>query len=101
VIVVLMSADVGRLDTPFDAGRVAQTISLAAHAVGLGSCLASIYPDDNVAEASRVLGLEPGWLPLHALSVGYPATSQQLPPTAIPAGRLPLAALVTRQEPAA
>ena len=101
VALVLLSADDGRLDTTFDLGRVAQTISLAAHAVGLGSCLATLYPNDNVAEANRILGVGPGWLPQHAMSVGYPASSQQLPPTAIPAGRLPLTALVTHQEPAA
>jgi nitroreductase len=101
VTLVLLSADDGRLDTSFDLGRVAQTLSLAAHAAGLGSCLATLYPDDNVAEACRILGLEPGWLPQHAMSLGYPAASQQGPPTAIPAGRLPLSALVTRQEPAA
>ena len=100
VILVLLSADDGRLDTTFDLGRVAQTISLAAHAADLGSCLATLYPDDNVAEARRILDLGPGWLPQHAMSVGYPATSQQLQPTAIPAGRLPLNALVTHQEPA-
>jgi nitroreductase len=99
VTLVLLSADDGRLDTPFDLGRVAQTISLAAHAAGLGSCLATLYPGDNVAEASRILGLEPGWLPHHAMSVGYPADSQQLPPTAIPVGRQPLTTLVTHQAP--
>jgi nitroreductase len=100
VLLVLLSADDGHLDTAFDLGRVAQAISLAAHAVGLGTCLATLYPDDNVAEAGRILGLEPGWLPKHAMSVGYPAISGQLRPTAIPAGRLPLTALVTREEPA-
>jgi nitroreductase len=57
VTLVLLSADDGRLDTSFDLGRVAQTICLAAHAAGLGSCLATLYPEDNVAEASRILGL--------------------------------------------
>lgn len=100
VTLVLLSADDDRIDTAFDLGRVAQTISLAAHAAGLGSCLATLYPEDNVAEASRILGLEPGWLPRHAMSVGYPA-APRLPPTAIPAGRLPLTALVTYDGPAA
>jgi nitroreductase len=100
VVLVLLGADDGHLDTAFDLGRVAQTISLAAHAAGLGSCLATLYPDDNVAQASRILGLEPGWLPQHAMSIGYPATSGRLPPTAIPAGRFPLTALVTHEEPA-
>jgi len=99
VTLVLLSADDGHLDTAFDLGRVAQTISLAAHAAGLGSCLATLYPDDNVAEASRILGLEPGWRAQHAMSLGYPATSHRLSPSAIPAGRLPLTTLVTHQSP--
>jgi hypothetical protein len=49
-----------------------------------------------VAQARRILGIEPGWLPLHAMSIGYPATAPQPPPTAIPAGRLPLTTLVPR-----
>ena len=88
VVVVLLSADKGMIDTEFDLGRVAQTISLAAHALGLGSCLATIYPDENVAEASRVLGLGEGWLPRHAISIGWPAASSPMP-DGIPRGRLP------------
>lgn len=100
VVLVLLSADDGRLDTPFDLGRVAQAITLAAHAAGLGSCLATLYPGHNVAQASRILDLSPGWLPRHAISVGYPAAAPQPRPTAIPAGRLPVTTLVTRQGPA-
>lgn len=70
---MLLSADNGFRDTEFDLGRVAQSVALAASALGLGACLASIYPDENVAVAARVLGVDTGWLPRHALSIGYPA----------------------------
>ena len=87
LVLVLLSADKDLIDTEFDLGRIAQTISLASHALGLGSCLATLYPDDNVAEASRILQVEEGWLPRHAMSIGWPAASSSRP-SAIPRGRL-------------
>jgi nitroreductase len=103
VVLVLLSADDGRRDTAFDLGRVAQSLGLAAHALGLGSCLATLFPDDNVAEAGRLLGVEAGWVAHHALSLGWPEAA---PPdgdaggrSAIPTGRLGVAELLTRLEP--
>jgi hypothetical protein len=40
-----------------------------------------------VAEASRILQVEGGWLPRHAISIGWPAASQSRP-SGIPLGRL-------------
>lgn len=94
LVLVLLSAEDGRLDTEFDLGRVAQTISLAAHALGLGSCLATLYPDHNVAEASRLLRVEPGWRPHHAMSIGWPAPPEPGRTPAIPTGRLTVAELI-------
>jgi nitroreductase len=74
VALVLLSADDGFQDTEFDLGKVSQTAILAATALGLGSCLATIYPEDNVAQAAQLLQVETGWLPHHAISIGYPAT---------------------------
>jgi hypothetical protein len=60
VILGLLPAINGHLDPALDLGQVAQTISLATHALGLASCRATLYPDGNAAEASRILGLEQG-----------------------------------------
>ena len=93
LVLVLLSADNDQLDTEFDLGRIAQTISLGAHAIGLGSCLATLCPDENVAEAIRVLGVEPGWRPHHAMSLGWPAVFEHHQTPAIPTGRLTVAEL--------
>lgn len=96
LVLVLLSADDGNRDTEFDLGRLAQSISLAAHAVGLGSCLATLYPEDNVRAAGRILRLDPGWLPRHALSLGWPAPRRDGGTSAIPTGRLTVAELLVR-----
>jgi len=95
---VLLSADNGFQDTQFDLGKVSQTVILAATALGLGSCLATIYPTDNVEQAAQLLQVETGWLPHHAISIGYPGT----PMTgvrAIASGRLPVAELLSLHRP--
>ena len=96
--IVILSADNGMRDTEFDVGRVAQTLSLAAAALGLGCCLATIYPDDNVTRAAALLRVADGWLPRHVLSIGHPGPR----PTgrrAIPGGRLDPDELLTRHRP--
>jgi nitroreductase len=95
---VLLSADNGYQDTEFDLGKVSQTVTLAATALGLGSCLATIYPEANVAKAAQLLQVESGWLPHHAISIGYPG----VPMTgsrAIVTGRLPTAELLSIHRP--
>lgn len=99
LVLVLLSEDNGRLDTEFDVGRVSQTIALAAHELGLGSCLATLHPADRVDAAARLLGAPPGWLPRHAMSVGYPAPPALLGPSAVPTGRLAVGELLTRLPP--
>jgi nitroreductase len=95
---VLLSADDGFQDTEFDLGKVSQTAILAATALGLGSCLATIYPEDNVAQAAQLLQVEAGWLPHHAISIGYPG-----PPMtgsrAIASGRLSVDELLSLHRP--
>lgn len=95
---VLLSADNGFQDTQFDLGKVSQTAILAATALGLGSCLATIYPEDNVERAAQLLRVEAGWLPHHAISIGYPGT-QMKGMRAIASGRLPLAELLSLHRP--
>ena len=95
---VLLSADNDFQDTEFDLGKVSQSAVLAATALGLGSCLATIYPDDNVAQAARLLQVEPGWLPHHAISIGYPGTPMT-GSKAIVSGRLPVEKLLSVHRP--
>ena len=57
----------------FDCGRLAERLMLAAWAHGVGSCIGSFFPDENAAEAKRLLGIpEDRWV-RHAISLGYPA----------------------------
>jgi nitroreductase len=88
VVLVLLSPEDRQLDTEFDLGRIAQSITLAAAAAGLGSCVASLYPDDQARRAANLVRAEPGWSARHAIAVGHPAA----PPTrsgrsAVPRGR--------------
>jgi nitroreductase len=95
---VLLSADNGFQDTEFDMGKVSQTIALAAGAVGLGSCLATIYPASNVTKAGELLKVEAGWIARHAISLGYPGPRVQGKP-ALASGRLPTTELLVVDNP--
>ena len=95
---ILLSAENGFQDTEFDIGKVSQTAILAATALGLGSCLATIYPEDNVAQAAQLLQVEPGWLPHHAISIGYPGTPMT-GSRAIASGRLRVEELLSTLRP--
>ncbi|GAA5067160.1 nitroreductase [Thermocatellispora tengchongensis] len=99
-VVVLLAIDhgTGGEDAEFDGGRVAQSLMLAAHAAGLGSCPASFFPAANVARAGRLAGVEPPWRVRTAISLGYPAPAPE-GRSAIPTGRLPLDRLVRWIEP--
>ncbi|WP_324192735.1 nitroreductase family protein [Nocardia transvalensis] len=95
LVLVLLSEDNGFADTEFDLGRIAQSICLAAHNRGLGSCVTTFHPDDNVHHAAALLSTAPGWLPRHAIALGYTDNDNHHPPTAIPRGRLPVPDLLT------
>jgi nitroreductase len=96
--IVLLSLDDGRRDTEFDVGRVAQSLTLAATAAGLGSCLATLYPEPDIHRAAATLRLDGGWTPRHALSLGYPAPSPA-GRSAVPRGRLPTSELLRWHSP--
>ena len=110
-LAVVLVMDAPRLE--FDAGRLAQSIMLAAWAHGVGSCIASLYPAENERLAKALLGV-PEERSVHtAIALGYPADADALrlrsaPPhvrSAVRPGRKPLAALVSwerygRREPA-
>ncbi|MEV4220408.1 nitroreductase family protein [Nonomuraea sp. NPDC049725] len=94
VIALAVDEDAGGEDAQFDAGRAAQNMMLAAHLQGLGSCPVSFFPATNADRAGRICRLTPPWRVRTAVCLGHPAPA---PPgkSAIPTGRLPLAALVT------
>lgn len=71
------------LTTPFDLGRAAQNMILAAWELGIGSCMATIYEPDRVRALLRIPA--PRAVPW-AISFGYPA------PEADPRNRPPRAA---------
>lgn len=95
---VLLSADNGFQDTEFDLGKVSQTVALVATALGLGSCLATIYPATNVTIAASLLRVENGWLPRHAISLGYPG-APFTGTRAVTSGRLSTAELLSEHKP--
>jgi nitroreductase len=55
---------------PFDAGRAAQNMMLAAWAEGVASCPASMH---QAEEAARVLRLPEGYTVANTIAFGYPA----------------------------
>ena len=88
----------------FDEGRLAQSLMLAAWAQGVGSCIGSLYPDENTRRARALLGVpDQRWLRT-SIALGYPAdelalrTSAELAsrraPVELPIGRRPLDELV-------
>jgi nitroreductase len=85
----------------FDEGQLAHNIMLAAWARGVGSCIASIYPDTNKERARTLLRVPPKkWLHT-AISLGYPAddnarllSAERGGLTEVPIGRTPVANLV-------
>lgn len=77
-----------------DEGRVAQNLMLAAHAYGIGSCIA-FYEDEEIPELTKLLNIPSRNRLQTIISLGYPdegylSTSNPL----IPGGRKPLAELV-------
>lgn len=93
-LLLAIDRDRGGADAEFDAGRLAQSIMLAAHALGLGSCPATVFPWDNVAAATALAGLAAPWGVRTLVAVGHPDAGP--PPSgrpAIPLGRMPLARL--------
>lgn len=55
---------------PFDSGRAAQNMMLAAAAEGIASCPASMHHGED---AVRVLGLPEGYVVANCIAFGYPA----------------------------
>jgi nitroreductase len=70
---------------PFDAGRAAQNLMLAAWAEGIASCPASMH---DAERARQVLGLPEGHVVANAIAFGYPEGGEASHPESQP--RLPL-----------
>ncbi|MCC7365675.1 MAG: nitroreductase family protein [Dehalococcoidia bacterium] len=62
---------------PFDAGRAAQNMMIAAWAEGIASCPASMH---HAAEAAKVLGLPEGYTVANTIAFGYPAGTDAVRP---------------------
>jgi nitroreductase len=95
IALVMRGDDVSTL---MDEGRLMQNLMLAAWAHGVGSCIASIYPQENEQRARELLGIPQDRHLRTMLSLGYPAGPEalRLPENApIPRGRRPMADLVS------
>lgn len=66
VVVVVLLAEGGN---PFDGGRAAQNLMLAAWAHGVTSCPVSVYPEEDVR---GVLGYPPDYRACIAVALAYP-----------------------------
>jgi nitroreductase len=68
----------------FDCGRLAERLMLAAWSHGVGSCIGSIWPDDNERAAKELLGVpKDRWLH-QVISFGYPADADATRVSATP-----------------
>jgi len=94
---LIMASSNNRLD----AGRLAERLMLAAWCHGVGSCIGSIFPDENEKLAKHRLGV-PADREMHtAIAFGYPADARALRVQATPTiaavlpsvGRKPLSAV--------
>ncbi len=74
----------------FDLGQAASYMQLEGWALGIGSCIATIYEPEK---AQAILQIPAGWRCDVALSFGYPAEGTQ-PANPRPGGRKPLGELV-------
>jgi len=61
----------------YDAGISAQTFCLAAHALGVGTCILGIFDEDKVAP---LIGLPAGERITALIATGYPAETPKAPP---------------------
>jgi len=59
---------------PFDIGRVAQNVMLAAAALQIGSCPITLHHTDRASEA---LGLPEGFSCRYAIALGYPSEESE------------------------
>jgi nitroreductase len=92
IVLVMDSAN-----NAFDCGRLAERLMLAAWAHGIGSCIASLFPDDNARKARELLGIPAARWVRQTVAMGYPAdedatrvSSTPRMAGAVPIGRKPM-----------
>ena len=97
IVLVMDSAN-----NAFDCGRLAERLMLAAWAHGVGSCIASLFPDDNARRAKELLGIPAARWVRQTVALGYPADEKATRVAAaprmtgvVPIGRKPLSEIVS------
>jgi nitroreductase len=90
------------VNNAFDCGRLAERVMLAAWAHGIGSCIASLFPDDNARKAKDLLGIPAARWVRQTVAIGYPADDKATRVAStprmvgvVPIGRKPIEQLVS------
>jgi len=85
VVAIVLEPEIGVVGAPltifrgpFDSGRAAQNMMLAAWGEGIASCPASMH---HAEDAAAVLGLPEGYVVANTIAFGYPAASAPARPT--------------------
>jgi nitroreductase len=81
----------------FDCGRLAERLMLAAWSYGVGSCIGSIWPDDNERAAKELLGVPKDRWMHQVISFGYPADANATRVSATPAAARTLPSIGRRR----
>ncbi len=71
----------------FDAGRLAEHLMLGAWAHGVGSCIGSIFPEENERRAKELLGVPAEREMGTTIAFGYPADEEAVRVRTSPARR--------------
>jgi nitroreductase len=72
-VALVLDHSSGSANVVFDEGRLAERIMLAAWAHGVGSCVATLFPDENVSAAGELLALPASRAVRTVVALGYPA----------------------------
>jgi len=97
IVLVMDSAN-----NAFDCGRLAERLMLAAWTHGIGSNIASLFPDENARKAKELLGIPDGRWVRQTVAFGYPADEKATRVSStpgmgalMPLGRKPLGEFVS------
>ncbi len=80
---ILVSGDSANGSAASDCGFATENMCLAAHSLGIGSCIVGlatlVFDDENAAEYIEELGVPSGYKPFYAIALGYPAMEMPKP----------------------